>query len=281
MDIKISCAEYTFPLLPQDVCLRLIAGLGIRAVDISVFLGGPFITAEEVLQDPKAPAARLRNLLTENDLVVADVFPSYASTWDELAINSPDKAQRDRQRREFYRFIEFALLIDAPGMTLMPGVAWSEESLEDSLQRDADELQWRIELARSFGIQISVEPHAGSIIDTPDRMARLLELAPDLTLTLDYAHFIYAGVTEDELEVFIPRSRHIHCRPAAPGVMQARVYEGTIDFERLVRAGAAAGYKGYYGLEYVWIDGWDCKRVDNLSETVLLRDRLLKAAEAL
>jgi sugar phosphate isomerase/epimerase len=278
MDIRLSCAEYTFPLIPHDVCLRLIAGLGIGAVDISVFLGGPFITAEEVLADARGPAERLRSLLNENELAVADVFPSYASTWDELAINSPDKSQRDRQRREFYRFLEFALLIDAPGMTFLPGVAWPDESIDDSLRRAADELEWRIETARSFGVGVSVEPHAGSVIDTPANMARLLELSPNLTLTLDYAHFIYEGVPQDELEVFIPRARHIHCRPAAPGVMQARVYEGTIDFERLVRAGAEAGYSGYFGLEYVWIDTWDCKRVDNLSETVLLRDRLRKAA---
>jgi sugar phosphate isomerase/epimerase len=279
MTIRLSCADYTFPLIPHDVCLRLIAGLGIGAVDISVFLGGPFITAEEVLADARGPAARLRRLLDENDLVVADVFPSYAATWDELAINSPDKAQRDRQRREFYRFLEFALLIDSHGMTFLPGVAWSEEPIEDSLQRAADELEWRIDTARPFGVSISVEPHAGSVIDTPTKMAKLLDLAPNLTLTLDYAHFTYEGYSQDELEAFVPRARHIHCRPAAPGVMQSRVYEGAIDFERLLRAATAAGYSGYYCLEYVWIENWDCNRVDNLSETVLLRDRLRKAAE--
>jgi hypothetical protein len=120
-------------------------------------------------------------------------------------------------------------MIDAPGMTFLPGVTWPGESLEDSLQRAAEELLWRIQLTEPFGMKLGVEPHTGSVIDTPEKIARLLEL----TLSLDYGHFVYAGFREQDLEVFIPQTRHIHCRQAAPGVMQARVYEGTIDFERL------------------------------------------------
>ena len=34
------------------------------------------------------------------------------------------------------------------------------------------------------------------------------------------------------------------------------------------------GYSGYVGIEYVWIDWEHCNEVDNLSETILLRDLL-------
>ena len=34
------------------------------------------------------------------------------------------------------------------------------------------------------------------------------------------------------------------------------------------------GYKGYVGVEYVWIDWEHCNEVDNLSETIHLRDFL-------
>jgi len=33
-----------------------------------------------------------------------------------------------------------------------------------------------------------------------------------------------------------------------------------------------AGYSGYIGIEYVWIDWQHCNEVDNLSETIQLRD---------
>jgi hypothetical protein len=33
-------------------------------------------------------------------------------------------------------------------------------------------------------------------------------------------------------------------------------------------------YPGYIGVEYVWIDWEHCNEVDNISETILLRDYL-------
>jgi hypothetical protein len=38
------------------------------------------------------------------------------------------------------------------------------------------------------------------------------------------------------------------------------------------------GYKGYVGVEYVWQDWERCNEVDNLSETILLRDFLISEA---
>jgi hypothetical protein len=56
--------------------------------------------------------------------------------------------------------------------------------------------------------------------------------------------------------------------------MQAPVRESTTDFERMVDVAVAAGYDGFFGLEYVWLDWEHCNECDNLSETILLRDRL-------
>ena len=39
------------------------------------------------------------------------------------------------------------------------------------------------------------------------------------------------------------------------------------------------GYCGAIGIEYVWIDWQQCNEVDNLSETILLRDFIRKAME--
>jgi hypothetical protein len=41
-----------------------------------------------------------------------------------------------------------------------------------------------------------------------------------------------------------------------------------------VRAMRKAGYEGYVGVEYVWIAWEHCNEVDNLSETIQLRDFL-------
>jgi len=56
--------------------------------------------------------------------------------------------------------------------------------------------------------------------------------------------------------------------------MQAPLRESRIDFERMIDVLDEAHYDGFVGLEYVWLDWEHCNECDNLSETILLRDRL-------
>ena len=56
--------------------------------------------------------------------------------------------------------------------------------------------------------------------------------------------------------------------------MQAPLRESQIDVERMVDVLEEADYDGFVGLEYVWLDWEHCNECDNLSETILLRDRL-------
>jgi len=55
--------------------------------------------------------------------------------------------------------------------------------------------------------------------------------------------------------------------------------ENVIDYPRILRKMEQTGYKGFIALEYVWIDWMHCNEVDNISETILLRD-LLRSADA-
>jgi hypothetical protein len=54
--------------------------------------------------------------------------------------------------------------------------------------------------------------------------------------------------------------------------------ENTIDFDGVLRAMQKVKYRGFVAPEYVWTEWMDLNRVDNLSETVILRD-LLRALE--
>ena len=46
----------------------------------------------------------------------------------------------------------------------------------------------------------------------------------------------------------------------------------TLDYKRIVEVMGSTGYRGYVGMEYVWIDWEHCNELDTLSETILLRD---------
>jgi hypothetical protein len=137
----------------------------------------------------------------------------------------------------------------------------------------------RVDRAAGAGLALSVEAHTGSLVDTPDKAAQLLDAVPGLTLTLDYAHFVHGGTAQEFIDPPLGRARHLQCRPGRPGGLQVRVAEDAIDWARVV-AGLAPDHPGCLALEYTW-QGWlDCNRVDTVGESALLRDVLLAADRA-
>ena len=85
-------------------------------------------------------------------------------------------------------------------------------------------------------------------------------------------------MSEDDCEALIPFASHYHARGSREGRIQAAMKENVIDFERVIHAMERANYPGYVGVEYVWQPWEHCDEVDNLSETVMLRDKLRAAA---
>jgi sugar phosphate isomerase/epimerase len=275
--IGLSCADYAWPSAPHRVALDLIHGLGFDAVDIGYFAGRSHVRPEDVGEEIAEWAGRLGERLAERGLAVADVFAQSAD-FGSLAVNHPDRAERDRSAAEFARWVEFARRLGSPGLTILPGVMFSDDVVwENAFKRSVEGLRWRVEEAAAAGLALSVEPHTGSVTDTPERAARLLAETPGLTLTLDYAHFVYNGATDDLIEPLLPHARHVQCRGGAPGVLQADMRRNRIDYPRAVDGLRARDYHGYLACEYVWSDWLGCNEVDNLTETVALRD-VLRAA---
>ena len=115
----------------------------------------------------------------------------------------------------------------------------------------------------------------------PRAALRLLSSVPGLTLTLDYTHFTRSGVPDREVEPLVEYATHFHARGACRGRLQASFKDNTINYARVLHALRKANYKGYLGVEYVWIDWEHCNEVDNLSETIQLRDFLRQRMTAL
>jgi hypothetical protein len=63
-------------------------------------------------------------------------------------------------------------------------------------------------------------------------------------------------------------------RGARKDRLQASFKDNAIDYARVLEAMRRCGYKGYLGIEYVWIDWEHCNESDNLSETIRFRDFL-------
>jgi sugar phosphate isomerase/epimerase len=151
----------------------------------------------------------------------------------------------------------------------------------DSFERSAVELEWRAQRAAGRGIVFSVEPHLGSVVETPATALRMVRRAPSLTYALDYTHYTFAGYKDAEIEPLLPHASHFHVRGAEKGRLQTPFKRNKIDFRRALKRMKSQGYKGYFALEYVWIEWERSNECDNVSETILFRDHLRSISASL
>jgi sugar phosphate isomerase/epimerase len=278
--MRLSCSDYTWPLLPHASALDLIRALGCDAVDIGFMGQRSHVRPERVHGAVALSAGAVRERVESRGLAVADVFAIPFTDFETMSANNPDPGQQTRSLEFFADAVEFAALVGAPGLTTLPGVLFDGDSFDSALHRAADGLARRVEMAAAKGLATSVEPHTGSLIDTPDKTRQLLDLVPGLQITLDYAHFAYGGVPQPEIDPLLRHARHLQCRPGRPGGLQVPVSEDGIDWASVVAQLNAAGYGGYLALEYTWQEWLGCNRVDTVAESALLRDVLRDADKA-
>jgi sugar phosphate isomerase/epimerase len=252
--------------------LELIQLLGIEGLDLGLFGGRSHVRPEHVRGDVPFWAGALKERIAGAGLELADFFVQASTSFEPMAVNNPDPREQEEGWALFTEMLELARRLGAPGMTLLPGVRFGDEPWDASIRRSAEGLKRRVDEAARHGIALSVEGHVGSNVDTPEKLARLLELTPGLRLTLDYTHFTRQGIPDDEVEPLLAHARHFHCRGAAPGRLQTTFQENTIDYRRVIRKMREVGYRGYFAIEYVWIDWEGCNRTDNVCETIQFRD---------
>ena len=276
--MQLSCGDHSFPVLPHEQTVELVKMLGFDAFDLAVMGNRSHVRPEDIRDDipgwagpargahPRARARDRRRVLHPVDRLR-----------DRWRRTTPTPPSASAARRSSATCSSSRCGIGAPGLTMVPGLDLPHESHDESLARAAEELGRRADEARAAGVRFSIEPHVGSVCGTPEDVARLVELAPGLELTLDYTHYVSQGFADAEVEPLVAHARHFHARGGAPGRVQCALKDSTIDYGRAVDALREAGYDGALAVEYVWIDWERCNECDNVSETIILRDRLLAA----
>jgi sugar phosphate isomerase/epimerase len=277
MKPRFACADFTFPLLPHDRVLDLIAMLRFEGVDIGLFQDRSHLQPATEFTSVRKRARALRRKLDARGLKAADIFLQAAADFASLAANHPEARRRARARDLHLRTLEYAAECGAAHVSGLPGVYFPNEPRAASFDRCCAELAWRCAQARAAGLTFSVEAHVGSIAPTPRDALRLLAATPGLTLTLDYTHFTRCGIPDARVEPLIAHASHFHARGARKGRLQTTLGANTIDYARVVEVMRRTGYRGYIGIEYVWMDWEHCNEVDNVSETIRLRDLIRNA----
>jgi sugar phosphate isomerase/epimerase len=278
MNLNLSCTDFSFPLLDHDRALAAIALLGLRGVDIGLFEGHGHLKPGRELLKPARTGAALKRKLAAHGLQAADVFLQIHAGFVEFAINHPETKRREFARTQFLRALDYARAAGSAHITVLPGVTFDGESRGAAVSRSADELAWRVEQAQAAKFQLAVEPHVGSLVDTPARALDLVRRVPGLGVTLDYAHFTRAGISDARIEPLTQFATHLHARAARRGRLQSSLKENTIDFPGVLAALRKNRFAGWIALEYVWIDWEHCNEVDVISESLQLKTLLGTAA---
>jgi len=275
--MKLACADFTFPSLPHDKSLDLIASLEMDGVDIGLFEKRSHLWPSKEFKNLTKSARTLKKQLDHRGLACADVFLQCDPDFEPYAINQPNKRRRNQASDWFHKTLEYAVEVGSKHVTGLPGVEFKEsEKPKDSFARAVEELNWRVAKAKEVGITFSIEAHIGSIVPTPEEALKLVEAVSGLTLTLDYTHFTRVGMPESRVEPLCKHASHFHTRGARKGRLQTSFKENTIDYARVVQKLKEANYTGWLGIEYVWLDWEHCNECDNISETVLFRDFMRK-----
>jgi len=102
----------------------------------------------------------------------------------------------------------------------------------------------------------------------------LLAKVPRLKLTLDYAHFVCLGHTQDAIDALAPHAAHVHVRQAKPGALQTKLSHGTINMAAMLGTLRDTRYDGWLSVEWVHQDYMDTLYDDVLTETIQCRDLL-------
>ena len=275
--MRLSCGDHSFPVLPHEQTVELVQMLGFEAFDLAVMGNRSHVRPEAIREDIPGWAGRLEERIRGRGLDIADVFCIPWTDFATMAPNNPDAAERERGTALFRDMLELTVRLGAPGLTMVPGIDWPHENHDSSLERAARGARQARRgvprrrrplldrAARRLGLR-----HARG--RRPARRARARARADARLHALRLAGVREASSSRSSA---MPATCTPAVAPRAGCSAPSRTARSTTGV--LVDALRASGYDGALALEYVWIDWERCNECDNVSETLLLRDRLRAA----
>jgi sugar phosphate isomerase/epimerase len=272
--IQFSCADYTFPLLPRAKRFALLSLLGFRYLDLGLFARSSDLRPTNLAANPKSFTRRIKSELRSAGLQFSDIFLQTGIEPAFAAANDPSPRVRSRNRKLFLLALDLCSALGCTHLTGLPGVRHVDVSEGGDLALAREEAAWRQQEAAGAGVKYAIEAHIGSLCGNVADTKAFVDSVPGLTLTLDYGHFVTAGISSSDVHALLPIASHLHARGGAPGQLQTAMSENKIDFAGIMRRLRREKYRGFVAIEYVWTEWGQCNRADNVSETLLLRGHL-------
>ncbi len=262
--MHLSVTSWSFPSCTLPEAAAIAKALGIGALDLGLFYRSALDKAE-ILNDPKAAAARLSGL-------GIDIANYYHLFGDGLAgRNLALPGTVDDNARDLAQALTFADAARIPTVFILPGIVNPGQSRDDAARTSAQSLAVLLDVAKDYKATICIEPHVHSWAESPSLVRRLID-ETGVKLALDYAHFTCLGYRQEEIDLLAPHAAHIHLRQAKVGALQTKFAEGTLNFPALFGTLRDAGYTGALALEAVHQGYMGTLYDDVLTETIAMRD---------
>ncbi len=245
---RAACSSLCQCKQPLETMCKAVADMGFRYVDLSALGWSPHIHIGELVKDFDKEAAKVEKALAANGLGVSNLTfePIESRPWDVY-------------QQQFDALARLAARLKTRLINIMaPGVACDRQEM-------AGKLRTLVAIGKRHNVLVSIETHCNQITERPADALWMCRQVPGLGLTLDPSHY-YAGPNQgasfDELYPFVYGTGF-----RAGGMdwksIQSPWGTGPIDFAAVVKKLQAAGYAGFYVVEY--IEGFN--QLDPLAES--------------
>jgi sugar phosphate isomerase/epimerase len=244
--MKLGYCTWGMPTVPADTFIPFLAQLGYDGIELTVIPG--YTTALSLLD--AAERRRIAGLLKEYHLAL----PAIAGH-THMVERDPDTAALHWSR--LTAAVDLALDWAQDGAppaidTTVGGTPAQWDELKPLMIERVGEL---VRYGEQRGVVIAIEPHVGSMLDTPDRVLELLDAipSPNLKLNFDISHFNVMGIPIAESVGALARHTvHTHVkdeRGVVPNYEFLIPGEGEFDYVAYLQAMRAHGYSGFITAE--------------------------------
>ena len=252
--LEVGCCSFNFRGLSLEDSLSLTSGMGFQKIGIGAFSEDSQVHPSDILSNPKGTGKRVRDACKRYGLIPIEFFVCDIPLPDgaKAAPNEPNKVVRDNMFSSFRKICECAAEAGFSHIMTVPGRP-DPESLSDSgMSISIESLSKMVSIANDFSVDLTIEPHAGSLVSTPETLRFLLDNVKELRLTLDHSHFIGAGIRPEEWFSFHSDAVYIHAKPSKLGVPKCLFYDAEDYYEPIIKDLLDKAWEGVIAVECMY-----------------------------
>jgi sugar phosphate isomerase/epimerase len=244
--MKLGYCTWGMPTVPVDTFIPFLAQLGYDGIELTVI---PGYTTELSLLDA-AERRRIAQLLKDHHLEL----PAIAGHTTMIE-RDPDTAALHWAR--LTAAVDLALDWAQHGTppAVDTTVGGTPEQWDELRSLMIERVGALVRYGEQRGVVIAIEPHVGSMLDTPDRVLELLDAipSPNLKLNFDISHFNVMGIPiAESVGALAAHTVHTHVkdeRGIVPNYEFLIPGEGEFDYVAYLHAMRAHGYTGFITAE--------------------------------